>query len=62
MCKQMDENGWLKQFQGQITRDFDITAVHINKNNIAAAKAVVDYYWNTYGKPIWVTEVSFTSS
>lgn len=58
MCKQADENGWLKQFQGQISRDFDITNLHINKNSMAGVKTDLDYYWNTYGKPMWVSEVS----
>ncbi|GFZ49828.1 LOW QUALITY PROTEIN: hypothetical protein JCM24511_07231 [Saitozyma sp. JCM 24511] len=56
MCKQADENGWLKQFQGQISRDFDITNLHINKNSMAGVKTDLDYYWNTYGKPMWVSE------
>jgi hypothetical protein len=58
MCKQADENGWLKQFQGQISRDFDITNLHINKNSMDGVKADLDYYWNTYNKPMWVSEVS----
>lgn len=56
MCHQIAEDGWLKQFQGKINRDFDITNVHINKNSIEGVKASLDYYWNTYQKPIWVTE------
>lgn len=56
MCKQMAEDGWLRQFQAKISRDFDITNVHINKNNIQGVKDSLDYYWNTYKKPIWVTE------
>ncbi|RSH93115.1 hypothetical protein EHS25_007468 [Saitozyma podzolica] len=56
MCKQADENGWLKQFQGQISRDFDITNLHINKNSMDGVKTDLDYYWNTYGKPMWVSE------
>lgn len=56
MCKQMAEDGWLAQFQTQITRDFDILNLHINKNSMAGVKADIDYYYNRYNKPIWVTE------
>lgn len=60
MCKQMAEDGWLGKFQGKISRDWDITNVHINKNNMAGVKASIDYYYNTYKKPLWVTEVGFS--
>lgn len=57
MCKQKDET-WLTPFRTAIGEDnmWDITSIHINKNSIEGAKADIDYYWNTYGKPIWVTE------
>lgn len=58
MCKQMAEDGWLAQFQKEITRDFDILNLHINKNSMEGVKASIDYYYNRYKKPIWVTEVS----
>lgn len=58
MCKQMAEDGWLGQFQTKISRDWDITNVHINKNNMEGVKATIDYYYNKYKKPLWVTEVS----
>jgi hypothetical protein len=35
MCKQAAESGWLGPFQSQISRDWDITNVHINKNSAA---------------------------
>jgi hypothetical protein len=47
---------WLTPFKSQITRDWDITAIHINKNNMAGVKADIDYYYNKYGKALWVTE------
>ncbi|KAI9638734.1 glycosyl hydrolase catalytic core-domain-containing protein [Dioszegia hungarica] len=56
MCKQMAEDGWLGQFQTKISRDWDITNVHINKNNMEGVKATIDYYYNKYKKPLWVTE------
>jgi len=56
MCKQMAEDGWLAQFQTKISRDFDITNIHINKNNMDGVRADIDYYYNKYKKPIWVTE------
>ncbi|KAG6865179.1 hypothetical protein C0991_004622 [Blastosporella zonata] len=72
MCKQADET-WLAQFGSQISTQWDFTAVHINKNNIAGVKKDIvsptplmhnrwalsvkqEHYWNTYKKPIWVTE------
>jgi hypothetical protein len=62
MCHQADEQGWLGPFQSQITRDWDITNVHINKVDAAGIRSVLDHYWNTYGKPMWVTEVSILST
>ena len=40
---------------------WDITAIHVNKNSQTGVQEDIDYYWNTYGKPIWVTEVSSSS-
>lgn len=54
MCRQIDEE-WLTPFQ-QAGGNWDITNVHVNKNSLAGAKASIDYYYNKYGKPIWVTE------
>ncbi|KAJ6513161.1 glycosyl hydrolase catalytic core-domain-containing protein [Mycena sanguinolenta] len=54
MCKQADET-WLKQFQGQISTQWDITNVHINKNSMAGVQADLDHY-ASYGKPMWITE------
>lgn len=58
MCKQKDET-WLTPFKNAIGDNnmWDVTAVHINKLNAESAKQVIDHYWNTYQKPIWVTEV-----
>lgn len=73
MCKQAAEHGWLQPFQSKISKDWDITNIHVNKNSAAGIYAdivsvtfaprlcvsdapVQDHYWNTYGKPIWVTE------
>ncbi|KDR79043.1 hypothetical protein GALMADRAFT_1290695 [Galerina marginata CBS 339.88] len=53
MCKQIDET-WLAEFQGKISKEWDFTAVHINKNNMDGVKEVEHYM--AYGKPIWVTE------
>lgn len=57
MCKQAAESGWLGPFEQQITRTWDITNIHVNKNNMDGVRADIDHYWNTYGqRPIWVTE------
>ncbi|TFK40121.1 hypothetical protein BDQ12DRAFT_602247 [Crucibulum laeve] len=55
MCKQADET-WLSKFRDRIDTEWDFTTVHINKNSLAGVKKDIDHYWNTYGKPIWVTE------
>ncbi|KAG6910868.1 hypothetical protein DXG01_007185 [Tephrocybe rancida] len=55
MCKQADET-WLSQFGSKISTQWDFTAVHINKNNLDGVKKDIEHYWNTYKKPIWVTE------
>ncbi|KAG6821306.1 hypothetical protein H0H93_000167 [Arthromyces matolae] len=55
MCKQADET-WLAQFGSKISYPWDFTAVHVNKNNLDGVKKDIDHYWNTYKKPIWVTE------
>ncbi|EAU85663.1 hypothetical protein E4U52_000979 [Claviceps spartinae] len=54
MCKQADET-WLAEFQKKIRTPWDITAIHVNKNNLAGVKKDIDHYLR-YGKPIWVTE------
>ncbi|WWC66085.1 uncharacterized protein I303_108707 [Kwoniella dejecticola CBS 10117] len=58
MCHQAAEQyiGWLGSFEKQISVPWDITNIHVNKNNMDGVKADIDYYWNTFGKPIWVTE------
>lgn len=57
MCKQADED-WLTPFKQAIGDDFmwDITSVHINKVDMDGVRKVLDHYWNTYGKPMFVTE------
>ncbi|WWD04380.1 hypothetical protein V865_002449 [Kwoniella europaea PYCC6329] len=58
MCHQAAEQyiGWLASFEKQISVSWDITNIHVNKNNMDGVKTDIDYYWNTFGKPIWVTE------
>ncbi|KAI9744455.1 MAG: hypothetical protein M1818_001984 [Claussenomyces sp. TS43310] len=55
MCKQADET-WLAEFKTKITHDWDFTTIHISKTNMTGANKDIDHYWDTYGKPIWVTE------
>ncbi|KAI1856924.1 uncharacterized protein JN550_013594 [Neoarthrinium moseri] len=56
MCMQKAES-WLKKFKaGSLARDWDYTAIHVYKPDMAGVQADVDYYWTTYGKPILVTE------
>jgi len=55
MCKQAAET-WLSQFKSQISTEWDFTAIHINKNSLDGVKKDIDHYWNTYHRPIWVTE------
>ena len=54
LCKQIDED-FLTPFKAQITHDWDITSIHINKLDLAGITADVEYY-RTYGKPIFVSE------
>ncbi|KAJ7170778.1 glycosyl hydrolase catalytic core-domain-containing protein [Mycena crocata] len=54
MCKQAAET-WLASFAKQIDTDWDFTAIHVNKNNMAGVRKDIDHYAQ-YGKPIWVTE------
>ncbi|MCJ1446775.1 MAG: hypothetical protein MMC23_007282 [Stictis urceolatum] len=56
MCMQKDES-WLQQFsQAQLNRDWDFTAIHVYKIDMDGVQQDIDHYWNTYQKPIWVTE------
>ena len=55
MCKQYDET-WLTPFKHSISHPWDVTAVHINKPNLAGAKQDIEYYAKKYKKPIWVAE------
>lgn len=57
MCHQRHET-WLKDFSRKpLARSWDFTAIHIYKPDLAGVQANIDYYWNTYRKPIWVTEL-----
>ncbi|KAF4338637.1 hypothetical protein FBEOM_7454 [Fusarium beomiforme] len=56
MCMQKDEK-WLKKFNAaSLAKKWNFTAIHIYKPNMAGVQADIDYYWNTYRKPLWVTE------
>lgn len=55
MCKQKDED-FLTPFKAAVGTEWDVTSVHINKPNLTEVQKVVDYYWDTYQKPIWVSE------
>ncbi|KAK3676960.1 hypothetical protein LTR78_003165 [Recurvomyces mirabilis] len=55
MCKQKDED-FLTPFKSGITTDWDVTSIHVNKNNLQGAKDDVEYYVNKYNKPVWVSE------
>lgn len=56
MCTQKDET-WLQQFRDEsLARDWDFTAIHVYKPNMNGVQEDIDHYWETYGKPIWVTE------
>ncbi|CAD6937656.1 unnamed protein product [Tilletia controversa] len=55
MCKQTDED-WLTPFKEKIDVAWDVTNVHVNQDNVDDVKREIDYYWDTYGKPIYVTE------
>lgn len=57
MCHQADET-FLTPFKQLIITEWDVTNLHINKKDMTGVKKDLDYYWNTYGKPMWVTEVS----
>jgi len=57
MCHQAAET-WLIPFSQQISRQWETTKLHINKNSADGIHADLDHYWNTYGKPMWITEVS----
>lgn len=55
MCKQKDED-FLTPFKDGGKRDWDVTSIHINKPDLAGVKEDVEYYVQTYGKPVWVSE------
>ena len=57
MCHQAAET-WLTPFSQQISRQWNITNLHINKNSADGINADLDHYWNSYGKPMWITEVN----
>lgn len=39
MCKQAAEHGWLQPFRSKISKDWDITNIHVNKNSAAGIYA-----------------------
>lgn len=53
-CKQIHEE-YMKPFTAGISRPYDITNVHINKNNMDGVRAAIDHYAQ-YNKPLWITE------
>jgi hypothetical protein len=55
MCKQRDED-FLTPFDAAVTRSWDVTSIHVNVPTVEQAKLVVEYYVNTYKKPVWVSE------
>ena len=55
MCKQYDED-FLTPFKSRVSHGWDVTAIHINKPNLAEAKKDVEYYVKKYKKPVWVAE------
>lgn len=58
MCMQKDE-WWLKQFsQKNLNRPWDFTAIHVYKADMDGVRQDIDHYWNTYGKPILITEMA----
>lgn len=54
MCTQLDQT-WLSTFKS-LGGTWDITSIHVNKPTAAEGMEVVEYYYNTFGKPIWVSE------
>lgn len=55
MCKQYDED-FLTPFSAQIDGTWDVTSIHVYKPTLDEAKKDVEYFVDTYGKPVWVTE------
>jgi hypothetical protein len=55
MCKQRDED-FLTPFNAAVTRSWDVTSIHVNVPTVEQAQLVVEYYVNTYKKPVWVSE------
>lgn len=56
MCKQKDET-WLSSFTfDHGVNDWSFTNIHINKPNVAAAQDDIKYYYEKYGKKIWISE------
>lgn len=47
---------WLFIFSIQIFIFWDIINLYINKNSMDGVKEDIDYYYNIYGKFIWVIE------
>ena len=61
-------DNWFKQFMNTLTKkdyDPDFIAIHCYPENFAGAEMakwfledIIDWTWNTYHKPIWITEFS----
>lgn len=54
MCTQLDQS-WLSEFSAAGVT-WDITSIHVNKPTAAEGKQVVEYYYQKFGKPVWVSE------
>ena len=58
LAKQMDET-WLTHFEDASEKpSWDFTCIHANKNSSTLVAADVEYYYNKYKKPVWVSEFS----
>lgn len=59
MCTQLDQT-WLSDFVelNNGTVNWDITSIHVNKPTAAEGAQVVEYYYQKFGKPIWVSELT----
>ncbi|KKY18916.1 hypothetical protein UCRPC4_g04711 [Phaeomoniella chlamydospora] len=61
MCTQLDQK-WLTEFNqtssSHSVPEWDVTSIHVNKPTSAEGIAVVEYYYQTFGKPVWITELT----
>lgn len=56
MCTQLDQT-WLSTFDAAGVT-WDVTSIHINKPTAQEGIEVVEYYYQMFGKPIWVSELT----